>query len=76
MPKLDVEAAKDTEYLDGFVKYLKAKREKCFTPEERHKYSRIIYYTECESLASVYIRNAWLTLKLAKMRDLPKGETE
>ena len=75
MPKLDLEPAKSPDYLDGFIKYLKHKRE--IRPDsEREKYSMMILDVEIEQLASLYIYNAWQKVKLSKLRDLPTGETD
>ena len=70
MPKLDLEPAKDVEWLDGFVDFLVAKRNKCLTQEEKDKYATLVYNAKIEALAGRYIRNAGLHVKLEKLRKL------
>ena len=76
MPKLDLEPAKDVEFLDGFVNFLETKRNKCLTQEERDRYTKLAYHAKIEALAGRYIRNAGLHVKLEKLRSLPTGEKE
>lgn len=76
MPKLDLEPAKDVEFLDGFVNFLETKRNKCLTQEERDRYTTLAYHAKIEALAGRYIRNAGLHVKLEKLRSLPTGEKE
>ena len=56
MPKLDLEPAKDVEFLDGFVNFLETKRNKCLTQEEKDRYTTLAYHAKIEALAGRYIR--------------------
>lgn len=69
MPKHDFTPAKTPDELDGFLDYLEDKITHCHDKDERERLWRIRRRVTIESIASLYIANAWQKVRLERVNN-------